>query len=128
MGSSGRAGKGKTREPKPRERKVLYRGPRRDIICATLADGSCPAWDYLESLVSEDRARFDALFVRMGDVGRIANGEKFRPKVHVVKCEHDGKVTGFPVGEFKTHSGPGRRMMACLDRREWILTHGFTKG
>jgi hypothetical protein len=93
-----------------------------------LAYGSCPAWDYLGSLSTKDRASFDNLFVRMGDLGEIKNSEKFRPKVHVVKCEHHGKATEFPVGEFKVHSGPGRRMMACLDGREWVLTHGFTKG
>lgn len=128
MGSTGRSGKGRPREPETRERKVLYRGAKRDIVCATLADGSCPAWEYLGALSTKDRADFDRLFVRMGDEGRIANDEKFRPKVHVVKCEHDGKIAEFPVGEFKVHSGPGRRMMACLDGREWIPTHGFTKG
>jgi hypothetical protein len=128
MGSSGRAGKGKPREPGSRERKVVYRGSQRDIACATLADGSCPAWDFRESLSTKDWADFIRLFVRMGDEGRITNDEKFHPKVHVVKCEHNGKVTEFPVGEFKVHSGPGRRMMGCLDGREWVLTHGFTKG
>jgi hypothetical protein len=128
MGSSGWVGEGKPREPGPRERKVLYRGSEREIVCATLADGSWPAWDYLESLSSGDQARFMALFVLMGDMGRIKNDEKFHPKVHAVKCQHDGRITEFPVGEFKVHSGPGRRMMACLDGREWVLTHGFTKG
>jgi hypothetical protein len=128
MARSGRAGEERPQDRTSRERKTLYSGRQRDIICATLADGSSPAWDYYESLGDEGQASFDKLFVRMGDEGRIPNDEKFHPKVHVVKCHHDGKVTEFPVGEFKVHSGPGRRMMACLDGREWVLTHGFTKG
>ena len=111
-----------------RTRVLLLDGPQRAIVCALLESGDSPIQDYLESLDVKDYTQFFNRFTRMSLDGKIGSKEQFRHRVHTIWCTWNGKGTEFPVGEFKIHSGTGKRIMACLDGREWVLTHGFRKG
>ena len=53
-------------------------GRRLSIQCLELADGSCPAGDFLDSLSAPERRKMDVLFELMGDRGQIFNREKFK--------------------------------------------------
>jgi mRNA-degrading endonuclease RelE of RelBE toxin-antitoxin system len=53
-------------------------GGRLTIQCLELADGSCPAGDFLDSLSTSERRKLDVLFELMGDRGQIFNPEKFK--------------------------------------------------
>jgi hypothetical protein len=111
-----------------RERPVLCRGASRDIVYAVCANGTLPAREFYESLSDADQSKFDALFLRMAEYGEIHTKEKFRPRVGEAVCTVRGKTVRYAVAEFKIHSGGGQRIMACLDGRQWVLTHGFQKG
>lgn len=67
-------------------------GRRFTIQCLELADGSCPAGDFLDSLSAQERRKLDVLFELMGDRGQIFNPEKFK------------KIAGSDgLFEFKSH-------------------------
>ena len=56
-----------------------------------LADGSCPAGDFLDSLDSSERRKLDVLFEILGNSGKISNREKFKKlegtdKIFEFKC------------------------------------------
>ena len=55
-----------------------YEGRRLRITCLTLSNGECPAGAFLAGLSDGDRQKFDVLFERLGNEGRIANQEHFR--------------------------------------------------
>lgn len=55
-----------------------FSGRRFTIQCLELADGSCPAGDFLDSLSAAERRKVDVLFELMGDRGKIFNPEKFK--------------------------------------------------
>jgi hypothetical protein len=92
------------------------------------AEGEEPAKVFFAKLTIGDKAKFAALFQTIADTGHIRNEEKFRPSVYVAKCTCGGRTIEYSVAEFKIHSGPGYRIMACLDGKTWVLTHGFSKG
>lgn len=60
--------------PRPPE----YEGIRFRIACLELADGSCPAGEFLDGLDESDRRKLDTLFERLGDHGKISNKEQFK--------------------------------------------------
>jgi hypothetical protein len=109
-------------------RNILVAGPARSIAFARKEDGSEPARDFYDSLTGAERTKFDALFTAMADTGSIRNSEKFRPRVGEATCNHNGVASRYPVAEFKVHLGAGTRILAVLDRDQFVLTHGFTKG
>lgn len=118
--------------PQPEQpRNVLHDGPARNIAYARLSNGSEPARAFFDSLSGEDQNKFMSLFVTMCETGRILNEEKF----HYISggdgeavCNHSGEISRFRIAEFKIHTGEGKRFLACLDGRQWVLTHGFAKG
>lgn len=57
---------------------TAYRGSKFHIEYAVTSNGSCPAKEFYESLSPRDQAKVMALFMRMGDDGRIWNEEKFK--------------------------------------------------
>lgn len=59
-------------------REPEYSGGVFTIEALCLADGSCPAGEFLDSLDSADRRKLDVLFERLGDHGEIRNREKFK--------------------------------------------------
>ena len=60
--------------PRPPE----FEGPHFTIQALVLADGTCPAGDFLDTLASSDRRKLDVLFERLGGFGKISNTEKFK--------------------------------------------------
>ena len=59
-------------------RRIEYEGRKAIVECLFLADGSCPAGDFLDALSDSDRRKLDVLFEMMGDHGEIRNREKFK--------------------------------------------------
>ena len=55
-----------------------FEGPHFTIQALALADGTCPAGDFLDALDSNDRRKLDVLFERLADIGKISNVEKFK--------------------------------------------------
>lgn len=60
--------------PRPPE----FEGTYFSIRCLELADGSCPAGTFLDSLSAGDRRKLDVLFEMLGNSGKIWNTEKFK--------------------------------------------------
>jgi succinyl-CoA synthetase alpha subunit len=57
---------------------IVYEGTSKTIAYAIDANGSMPAKDFIECLRDDDKRKLLVLFSRMGDVGRIANYQKFK--------------------------------------------------
>ncbi len=55
-----------------------FEGTYFTIFALTLADGSCPAGAFLDSLDASDRRKLDVLFEMLGNHGKISNKEKFK--------------------------------------------------
>ncbi len=104
-----------------------YSGPQRKVVFAKLGGGSEPAKHFYEGLDEGGKDGFDNLFVLMCDHGKITNKEKFRHKVGSIRCDHAGSGEDFVVSEFKIHNGPGYRIMAVLEGKVYVLTHGCSK-
>ena len=115
-------------EPYHPPRRVHYEGTEKSVVFAKLANGKEPAKDFFDDLNEEDKDKFDRLFARIGDFGKITSTEKFRPNVGEIKCKHGGKSTTHSVAEFKIHSSSGIRILAIFDKSEIVLTNGFFKG
>jgi hypothetical protein len=109
-------------------REIHADGPKRSIAFAMLGDGTKPARDFFDDLDEGDKDKFDSLFATMCQHGKITNDQKFRSCVGTTRCDHGGVVTRYPVSEFKIHTGSGKRILAILDGRQFVLTHGFNKG
>ncbi len=75
-----------------------------------------------------DQDRFNVLFIWMAERGEIRNTEKFRFNAGEATCKVGNRSQTVPIAEFKIHSGSGQRIMAFLQGRQWVLTHGFRKG
>lgn len=90
---------------------VVYRGTARTIVWATDSSGKMRGREYFEGLDQRDRAKFDAKFSRMGDMGTIRNPEHFAP-------EGDG------IYVFKIFK---HRLFCFFDGIEVVITHGFKK-
>jgi phage-related protein len=77
-------------------------------------DGSAPAEDWLESQSPKMQQKFAALFVMLGDVGKIFNEQKFK---HLSGTSQ--------LFEFKADQG--RVLCFFFIGKRVILTHGFLK-
>ena len=93
----------------------LVTGPCANVAYACRANGKNPARDYIDSLEQEDQAKLAKLFIKIAQVMRISNPEKFRKL---------GGTSG-KIYEFKVH--PGKRILCFQQGRTWYLTHGFNK-
>lgn len=104
-----------SREPLERRepREPVYVGQKYTIRCLELADGSCPAGDFLDNLGKGDRAKLTVLFTMLGDTGHISNREKFK------KVEDSEKIF-----EFKSHQ---IRLFCFFDGKEVLLGEGLRK-
>ena len=94
-------------------REPVYIGQKFTIRCLELADGSCPAWDFLNSLSDGDRKKLMVLFTMLGDTGHISNREKFK------KVENSEKI--FEFKSFKI------RIFCFYDGKEVLLGEGLIK-
>lgn len=93
----------------------LSRGPCAIVAYARCFSGKRPALEYIENLKRSDRAKLAKSFVKMAQVGRIHNKERFRKL---------GGKSG-KIYEFKIH--PKVRVLCFRLGRTWFLTHGFDK-
>jgi phage-related protein len=94
---------------------VLAQGPCAIVAYARRLNGKRPALDYIENLERDDQAKLARSFIKMAQVGRIQNLERFRKL---------GGQSG-KIYEFKIH--PKVRVLCFQIGKTWFLTHGFDK-
>lgn len=87
-----------------------FEGRALTIQALELADGSCPAGDFLDALDEGDRQKMDVLFERLGDTGRITNKEKFK------KLEGSDKIFAFKSFQIRIPCffTADKRVMLCF--------------
>jgi len=93
----------------------LVKGPCAIVAYARRLSGKRPALEYIENLGRSDWAKLAKSFVKMAQVGRIHNKERFRKL---------GGKSG-RIYEFKVH--PKVRVLCFQLGKAWLLTHGFDK-
>ncbi len=93
----------------------LVTGPCAVVAYARRTNGATPAKDYIENLQRSDQAKLAKSFIKIAQVMRISNPERFRKL---------GGTSG-KIYEFKVH--PGIRILCFQQGRTWYLTHGFNK-
>jgi phage-related protein len=93
----------------------LVKGPCAIVAYARRLNGNRPALEYIENLNISDWAKLAKSFVKMTQVGRIHNTERFRKL---------GGKSG-KIYEFKVH--PKVRVLCFQLGKTWFLTHGFDK-
>ena len=94
--------------------KPAYKGVIFSIEFYVATDGSSPAEEWLNSQPLKMQQKFAALFVKLGDVGKIFNEQKFK---HLTGTNQ--------LFEFK--SDQGRVLCFFFVGKRVILTHGFLK-
>jgi hypothetical protein len=94
-------------------RPVAFRGLMFSIEYALLADGTCPGLEYYNDLPRQFKNRFNVLFKKLGDTGKIFNKEQFKI------------IEGTEFFEFKAHIH--RLPCQFTDCGEVIITHGLEK-
>lgn len=93
----------------------LVKGPCAIVAYARSLSGKRPAFDYIEKLQKTDRAKLAKSFIKIAQIGKIQNTERFR-KLH----SRSGKIY-----EFKIY--PKVRVLCFQRNKTWFLTHGFDK-
>lgn len=83
------------------------------IVYAKRKNGTIPAKDFVENLDKLYRTRFDLLFERLLQTGKIWNKQKFK------KLQGDSELWEFISIPY--------RIFTFRDGNCWILTHGFEK-
>jgi hypothetical protein len=91
---------------------VAYDGRERCVVWVRCSSGAYLGRDYFQGLLGSERARFQVLFERLGDFGRIVDAGKYRN-------ENDG------LWCLKTISG--HRLVTFQEGRLIGITHGFFK-
>lgn len=94
--------------------KLVYDGEIFRIEFYVTAEDVAPAEEWLNGLAPKQQQKFAALFVRLGDHGKIWNEQKFK---HLFGTDQ--------VFEFKVDDG--RILSFFFFGKRLILTHGFTK-
>ena len=94
--------------------RLVYDGTVLRIEFYVAQNGAVPAEDWLEQLSVAAQQNFAALFVRMGDSGKIWNERKFK---HLTGTDQ--------LFEFKVEAD--RILCFFFVGRRLILTHGFRK-
>jgi len=96
------------------ERPIAYAGPVMTVVFAVCVNGCAYGLDFYRSEMDDaERAKLHALFVRMGDSGRIRDDRKFK------------RIEGTDLFEFKNF----QIRMPCyyVPGRLLVITHGFRK-
>ena len=93
----------------------LAKGPCAKVAYACRLSGERPALEYIKNLERSDWAKLAKSFVKMAQIGRIHNKERFRKL---------GGKSG-KIYEFKIH--PKVRVLCFQLGKTWLLTHGFNK-
>ena len=99
---------------KPPLSRLVYDGAVLRIEFYIASNGTVPAEVWLEQLPLGSQQKFAALFVRMGDTGKIWNERKFK---HLTETDQ--------IFEFKVEAD--RILCFFFVGRHLILTHGFRK-
>ena len=94
--------------------KLIYQGKVLRLEFCILDSEEIPAEDWLESQSESRKQKFAALFVWMGDQGKIWNERKFK---HLTESDQ--------IFEFKSEDG--RILCFFMFGKRLILTHGFVK-
>ncbi len=94
--------------------RLVYAGDVLTIEFYVAPNGTAPAEEWLEQLSLPTQQKFAALFVRMGDTGKIWNESKFK---HLTGTDQ--------IFEFKVEAD--RILCFFFVGRRQILTHGFKK-
>ncbi len=94
--------------------KLAFEGEIFRIEFYVAAGGACPAEDWLEKQSPKMQQKFTALFVMLGNVGKIFNEQKFK---HLTGTNQ--------LFEFKADQG--RMLCFFFVGKRVILTHGFSK-
>lgn len=94
--------------------RLVYDGAVLRIEFYVAPNGTAPAELWLEQLSQGSQQKFAALFVRMGDTGKIWNERKFK---HLTETDQ--------IFEFKVDAD--RILCFFFVGRRLILTHGFRK-
>lgn len=94
--------------------RLVYKGTVLRIEFYVALNGTIPAEDWLEQLSVAAQQKFAALFVRMGDTGKIWNERKFK---HLTGTNQ--------LFEFKVEAD--RILCFFFVGRRLIVTHGFRK-
>lgn len=94
--------------------RLVYDGTVLRIEFYVVSNGTIPAEDWLEQISVAAQQKFAALFVRMGDTGKIWNERKFK---HLTGTDQ--------LFEFKVEAD--RILCFFFVGRRLILTHGFRK-
>jgi len=90
---------------------VLRDGESRRVGWGADQAGRYRAREYFEELKEREQLKFDALFHRMADTGRIRSRERFAKEPDGIYC-------------FKNH---GKRIACFLHGRDVVLISGFAK-
>ena len=99
---------------RPPSTRLVYDGVAFRLEFYVAPSGAVPAEAWLEQLPLESQQKFAALFVRMGDTGKIWNERKFK---HLTGADQ--------IFEFKVETD--RILCFFLAGKRLILTHGFRK-
>lgn len=100
---------------KHRRLRILAEGGCSGVV---LANGTCPAEEFLAGLDARALAQIDARLGRLTEVGWLRSPDLFR----------ELKVAGQPkVWEVKAHAGRGHRLYLIRHGTDWIATHGGPK-
>ncbi|MDF0674190.1 MAG: type II toxin-antitoxin system RelE/ParE family toxin [Nitrospira sp.] len=99
---------------KPPLTRLVYDGMVLRIEFYVASNGIMPAEDWIDQLPHAAQQKFAALFVRMGDTGKIWNERKFK---HLTETDQ--------LFEFKVEAD--RILCFFFVGRRLILTHGFRK-
>ncbi len=94
--------------------KLVYDGRELRLEFYQSSSGEAPAYDWLESQRDKVQQKFAALFVWIGDHGKIWNERKFK---HLTGTSQ--------LFEFKADQG--RVLCFFFTGKRLILTHGFVK-
>jgi phage-related protein len=94
--------------------RLVYDGAVLSIEFYVTPGGTAPAEEWLEHLPLGSQQKFAALFVRMGDMGKIWNERKFK---HLTGTDQ--------IFEFKVEAD--RVLCFFFVGKRLILTHGFRK-
>jgi Phage derived protein Gp49-like (DUF891) len=90
---------------------VLRDGACRRVVWGADASGRYRAREFFEALKVAEQARFEALFRRLADTGKIKDKRKFVKEPSGIYC-------------FKCH---GKRIACFFDGRDVVLIDGFGK-
>lgn len=90
---------------------VLREGASRRLVWGADSSGRFRARDYFEELDMRDRAKFEPLFERLAETGRISNKDRFVKEPDGIWC-------------FKAHA---KRLACFFDEQDVVVIYGFGK-